>query len=310
MRIVKYLLAAVVALALGGVGVVYLAPESATRWIIDAQRSGAGLVRKEIALADGRHYAYLEGGQGAPLMLVHGFGANKDAFAPVAAMLTAHYHVVIPDLLGFGESDHPQDADYTAAAQAERMHALAQVLGLKSLHLGGSSMGGHIALLYAARYPAEVQSLWLLDSGGIWSAPPSALQQRMAQSEDRPIFVRSGDDLARAMTIYMNEPPFMPRPIVNVLAEERIRNYALEQRIFQQIMGDSIEARVKGLATPTLIVWGREDRALNPATAEILHQLLPHSAVVLMPGVGHLPMLERPKQAGADYLKFRAGLGA
>ena len=78
------MLAAIVALVIAVVGFVYLAPETATRWAIEAQRSGAGLVRKEITLPDGLHYAYLEGGQGEPLMLVHGFGANKDTFPPAA----------------------------------------------------------------------------------------------------------------------------------------------------------------------------------------------------------------------------------
>lgn len=302
MRILKFLLAAIAVLVIGVVGFVYLAPETATRWAIESGRDHAGLVRKEVTLADGRHYAYLEGGQGETLVLLHGFGANKDTFARVAAFLTPHYHVIVPDLLGFGESDHPQDADYAPPAQAERLHALAQKLGLDTFHLGGSSMGGHIALTYAARYPAEVKSLWLLDSGGIWSAP-------LAEPANSPIFVKSGDDLAKAMAFYMSEPPYIPQPMLNVLAQERIRNQALEQRILKQITGDSIEKRVAGLATPTLIVWGAQDRALNVATADVLHKLLPHSQVIIMPGIGHLPMLERPQQAAEDYLRFRAALG-
>lgn len=309
MRIAKLVLAAIAAIVVAVVGFVYLAPETATKWAIESDRSRAGLVRKEVVLADGRHYAYLEGGHGEPLMLLHGFGANKDTFSRVAGFLTPHYRVIVPDLLGFGESDHPQDADYAPPAQAERVHALAQMLGLKSFHLGGSSMGGHIALTYAARYPAEVKSLWLLDSGGIWSARTSELQ-KLLQPESSPLFVKSGDDLAKAMAFYMSEPPFIPKPMLNVLAQERIQNYALEQRILKQITTDSVEARVAGMATPTLIVWGEQDRALNVATAEILHKLLPHSQVIVMPGVGHLPMLERPQQAAEDYLRFRATLSS
>lgn len=303
MRIVKFVLAAIAALVVAVVGFVYLAPETATKWAIESDRNRAGLARKEVTLPDGRHYAYLEGGQGEPLVLVHGFGANKDTFSRVAAFLTPHYRVIVPDLLGFGESDHPDDADYAPPAQAERVHALAQALGLKNFHLGGSSMGGHIALTYAARYPAEVKSLWLLDSGGIWSAT-------LAEPENSPIFVKSGDDFAKAMAFYMSEPPYIPRPMLDVLAQERIRNQALEQRILKQIRADSVEARITGMATPTLIVWGEQDRALNVATADILHKLLPHSQVIIMPGIGHLPLLERPQQTAEDYLRFRAALGA
>jgi len=64
------------------------------------------------------------------------------------------------------------------------------------------------------------------------------------------------------------------------------------------------------LAIPALIVWGAQDHLINPATAEILHQLLPHSQVIIMPGVGHLPMLEKPEQSAADYIKFRTALAS
>jgi pimeloyl-ACP methyl ester carboxylesterase len=55
-------------------------------------------------------------------------------------------------------------------------------------------------------------------------------------------------------------------------------------------------------------VWGEQDRAIHVATAGVLHKLMPNSQVVLMPGIGHLPMIERPRQSAQDYLRFRAAL--
>lgn len=301
MRIAKYLLVIMMGLLLGVLALVYLLPEKVVAWAIDAERSRAGLVRKEIVLADGMRFVYLEGGQGEPLLLVHGFGANKDAFSRVAEFLTPHFHLIIPDLLGFGESDRPQAADYAPVEQAARLRALAEALGLKQLHLGGSSMGGHIALSYAARYPAEVQSLWLLDAGGIRSVPD-------ASSSNVPVSVRSGEDLKKVMEFNMSEPPFIPAPMLKVLAQERIRNHDLEQRILPQVMADSVEARIADLRMPTLIVWGEQDRTLGIATADKLHTLLKNSQLIVMPGIGHLPMLERPQQTAEDYLGYRAAL--
>jgi pimeloyl-ACP methyl ester carboxylesterase len=59
---------------------------------------------------------------------------------------------------------------------------------------------------------------------------------------------------------------------------------------------------------PALIAWGTEDRALHVGGAETLRRLMPRSRVIVMNGVGHLPMLERPRQSAEDYLRFRAGL--
>lgn len=309
-RIIILVSALAVALAVLAAGFVYLAPETATRAFIDLDRWRAGLVRKEIALPDGTRYVYLEGGQGEPLMLLHGFGANKDNFSRMAAFLTPRYRVIIPDHIGFGESAHPADADYAPTAQAERLHLLAQALGIKSVDVCGSSMGGQIALTYAALYPGEVKSLWLLAPAGIWSAPPSELRATFDKTGENQLLVRDEQGFVRLFELVMSDPPFVPRPILNVLAQERIRNFALEQRIFEQIIADSVEQRISGLATPTLIVWGDRDRLINVETANLLHRLLPNSEVIIMAGIGHAPMLERPRQTADDYLRFRAKLSA
>lgn len=279
---------------------------SVYRQAMNAERAQSGLARKEIVLQDGLRYVYLEGGQGEPLMLLHGFGGNKDNFTRAARYLTPHYRVIVPDNVGFGESSHPQQADYTSAAQVERLRALAQALGIKTLHVGGNSMGGQIALTYAALYPNEVASLWLLNPAGMWTAPRSEAARIVIETGRNPLLVRNEDEFAKLIDFVMSEPPFVPRPILNVMAQERISNVALEERIFSQIVEDSVEKRVAGLATPALIVWGDRDRVIHVDTAGMLHKLMPRSQVVVMPGIGHMPMLERPQQSAEDYLQFRA----
>jgi pimeloyl-ACP methyl ester carboxylesterase len=275
---------------------------------IDIDRQRADLERKEVELPGGLRYVYLEGGKGEPLMLLHGFGGNKDNFTRSARYLTPHYRVIIPDHIGFGESSRPAEADYTPAAQADRLWQLAQKLGIRTVHLGGNSMGGQIAMAYAARYPKEVGSLWLLNPAGVWSAPRSEVADIVLGNGRNPLIARSEDDFARTFEFVMKDPPFVPRPILNVFAQERIRNADLEERIFVKIATDSIEQRVKGLQTPTLIVWGDQDRVIHVGTADVLHKLMPRSQVVVMPGIGHMPMLERPQQSAGDYLKFRTSL--
>lgn len=308
MRIIKAVLALIIICVLTIVGFVYLAPEKATKLAINLERERSGLTRKEINLPNGLHYVYLEGGKGEPLILLHGFGGDKDNFTRVARFLTPHYRVIIPDHIGFGESGHPQDANYSAGVQAARIRTLAMALGITKLHIGGNSMGGHISLMYAALYPGEVKSLWLLDPGGIWSAPSSGLREMIVKTGENPLMARSEDEFAKIFAFVMADPPFIPRPMLNVMAKERIRNYELEKRILKEIVDDSAEKYVTGLKTPTLIVFGDKDRVINPATAEVLHKLMPRSEVIIMKGIGHLPMIEQPRKSAEDYLKFRAVL--
>jgi pimeloyl-ACP methyl ester carboxylesterase len=312
MRSLKWVLAAlgVLGALVVGVGVYFYiaAPERALLAALAYERRLAGLERKEITLASGPTYVYLEGGRGTPLVLLHGFGADKDNFARVAKYLTPHYRVIVPDLVGFGESSRPPQADYAPRAQAERLRALMRQLGVTKLHLGGNSMGGHIALTYAAQYPKEVESLWILNAAGVWSAPPSELRKTMAETGENPMLVQDEDDFAQLVSLVTAKPLMIPRPFLDVVAQERIKNFALEQRIFKQLAADSVEERIRGLAIPTLIVWGQQDRVLHPGSAGILQMLLIRSEVVMMQGVGHLPMLEEPERCALDYLRFRATL--
>lgn len=310
MKALKVSITAIVILVFGLVGFVYLTPVQATRMALDAERYHAGLARKEITLPNGQHYVYMEGGTGEPLMLLHGFGADKDNFTRIAHWLTPHYHVIVPDLLGFGESSHPFDADYSPAAQVERLHQFAQALGVGALHLGGSSMGGQISMAYAIKYPLEVRSLWLLDPAGIWSAPKSELARLVLEQGRNPLIAKNEDEFANTFSFVMSDPPFIPRPMLNVIAQGQINNVALAQKIFDQIATYSVEAEVASLGTPTFIVWGDQDRAISVGTAEILHKLIPHSQLSIMHGLGHLPMVERPQQCAQEYLQFRAHVNA
>jgi pimeloyl-ACP methyl ester carboxylesterase len=276
---------------------------------VGVERWRSDLVRKEITVPDGTRFVYLEGGSGEPLVLVHGFGADKDHFTRVARWLTPHYRVIVPDLVGFGESTHLLDADYHYAAQAGRLHDFVQALGLKRVHLGGNSMGGAIVMSYAAQHPQEVGSLWLMDAAGVADAPPGELARILAQGGRNPLIVTTEGDFDALMKFGMSEPPYVPGPMRDVLAEQRIANQELERKVFQQIATDSVSGTIKGLSTPTLIVWGAEDRVLSAGSVPLLQALLPQSQAIVMPHVGHAPMIERPQQSAEDYLRFRAGLG-
>jgi pimeloyl-ACP methyl ester carboxylesterase len=312
MRTLKFMFAAAVAVVLALVAFVELAPESATRFALESERTRSGLARKEIDLDGGLHYVYLEGGTGEPLFLFHGFGADKDNFTRVARFLTPHYRVVVPDHAGFGESSHEPNADYSPLAQATRLHELAAKLGISRVHLGGSSMGGHIAMTYALAYPDEVASLWLLDAGGVWSATPSELARIVESTGRNPLMARNADEFAGVFAFAMADPPWIPRSMLDVMAKERAKNFDLEAKIFEQIRVDRLEDRIKengGIPTPSLIVWGREDRAIHVDTAEVLHGMMPRSKVVILDGIGHLPMIEAPERSATDYVAFRASLG-
>lgn len=287
---------------------VYFAPALALKVALETTRRQSGLVRKEITPAHGAHFVYLEGGQGVPLMLLHGFGGNKDTFVQIAGLLTKHYRVIIPDIIGFGESEHPSDAGYSLSVQVERLRKFVQALNLHHLHLGGNSMGGQIALQYAAMYSTEVYSLWLISPSGIWSAPETRVLNTIREKGHNPLIARSEEEYKKVMALGMSKPPYIPKPMLKVLAQERIDNADLEEHIFQQLLDHAVEDQIRGMKIPTLIVFGTHDRIISVETAHILEELLPDSKVVFVEDTGHVAMFEKAQQCANDYLAFRHSL--
>ena len=283
-----------------------------TQKIIQHERAKSDLTSKVFILASGQKLTYTENNaiNAEPLLLIHGFGGNKDNFTRIADKL-ADYHLVIPDLLGFGDSSKPDTADYRADAQAQRLHELMQAKGLASnIHIGGNSMGGAISVAYAAKYPDDVKSLWLIDSAGFWSVGiPKSLEN--ATLENNPLLVNKTEDIYDMYDFVMYKPPYLPKSIKAVFAQERIANKALESKILEQIVTDNVEERAKVIANykiPTLVVWGEKDQVIKPETTALIKEIIPQSTVIMMPEVGHVPMIESVKETAADYKKFRAML--
>jgi pimeloyl-ACP methyl ester carboxylesterase len=310
MSIVIVAIAVVVGLLLALMLFDRLLPATAARLALKLERRRAGLTLDEVILP-GYKMPYLHGGQDhAPaLVLVHGFGGDKDNFTRIATFLTPHYRVICPDLPGFGDASRDPDASYDMASQVERLRAFLDQLGLDQVHLGGNSMGGFIAAQFSATYPARVASLWLLDAAGTAAGQNSTVLQRYVSTGEMPLLLRNEKDFATLIRATTHRPPFLPWSIRTTMAQRAIHDHALHSRIMQQLTTSPLlETQYQALATPCLIVWGKQDQILNPAGAYSFQALFPHNQLKLMDDIGHLPMVEAPKRSAADYLAFRKTL--
>jgi len=285
----------------------YVVPASMARAWVGLMRAVARVHPRGVRVAAER-VPYLEGGRGAAVVLIHGFGGDKDNFTRIAPYLTPQLRVIAPDLAGFGESARTADADYRIAAQVERLRSFLQALGVRRAHFGGNSMGGFIAAEYATRYPDEVASLWLLDPAGTAAALDTAMVREYIRSGEIPLLVREPRDYGALLAAALHRPAFIPPSLRTVLARRAAADYALHTRIFRQVRFDSplIEPMLPAIRAPTLIVWGQQDIVLSPSAAQVMCSAIPHCEVELMPEVGHLPMVERPRACARRYLRFLA----
>lgn len=287
------------------IGISWWFPQVTLSLAQGVERYRAGLTESSIKVANHR-IVYLSGGAGEPLLLLHGFGADKDNWVRVARYLTPHFQVVAPDLPGFGESTHDANARYAVDDQVQRLHVFVQALGLKTFHLGGNSMGGNIAGIYAAQYPSEIKSLWLLAPGGVTTAQASELATRLTMGEN-PLLVDSVEGFDQLLDFVFVTRPYIPRSVKQYLSTQAIAHRAFNEKIFRDLRAfpQPLEPALQGFPAPTLILWGDTDRLLHVSGAAILAALVKDGHLAILEHTGHVPMIERPQESARQFLRFR-----
>jgi abhydrolase domain-containing protein 6 len=272
--------------------------------LIGLERFTSGLKRRTAQVGDHR-VVYSEGGRGEPVVLVHGFGASADSWNRIAAQLTKRYHVIAPDLPGWGASTRLEAASYGYPAQVERLHQFLSHLKLGRAHMVGHSMGGFIASAYAARYPDEVITLGLIAPHGMVEPEPSDLARSIAQG-DNWLVATSLPEFDRLLNNVFSKRPYAPKAVLRYLANHTIRNHAKSRQIFDELqMNDpALAQRLPEIAVPTLIIWGDQDRVLHVSSADLFRQGIRNSELMVIRGSGHMPLVENARQCAAAWLAF------
>lgn len=276
-------------------------------------RRRGGMMQKNVVV-DGRSWPYLEGGDPTKplLLLVHGFAGDKDNWSMIAPYLTRDYHVIAPDLPGFGENERNPDLAYDLQAQTARLKAFADTLGLQRPHVAGNSMGGWIALRYAIDYPAALATLTLLDNAGVNGANESELQKQAANEDYNPLILSNLEDADRLVAMVVHKPPYIPSRLKPVLYADGLKYRDQLDTIFWIIATEGrdhpLNDRLGEVKVPTLIIWGRHDQLLDVSCVPVLEAGIAGSISHIMEHVGHVPMIEDPKGTAAVMKGFLAGI--
>nr|XP_061806034.1 lipase 3-like [Nerophis lumbriciformis] len=285
-------------------------PQQVYRTALAVEQRLAGLVTKSVDV-DGLNWQYLEGGRGKPLVLLHGFAADKGNWIRLARHLSKDARIIAPDLIGFGDSASPADAAYDIAAQASRVLAFADAIGLHEFDVGGSSMGGYIAGEMFRQQPDRLRSMLLLAPGGVISAANSEMFELILQQGRNPLIIHDRADVEKTWEFVFNNPPFFPLRARHGFADLQLGRAEAYEKIFTTMTADAlpVEDALRGADVPTLIVWGQKDRVLHPQGGQKLVEIMHQATLVMLPEVGHLPMVEVPEVTAATYLDWRQKRG-
>lgn len=262
------------------------------------ERYSAGLETKAITLDFGKIvYAENDVKSDITLLMIHGFGGNKDTWNWVVPEWTDKYHVIIIDLPGHGESVSRNTLSYTITDQAERLKQFVEAKEIQHFYVLGHSMGGAVALRYAAHYAENLNALILIDSMGMVQTKSDGVKL-VERSDKNPLYdVCTKERLETLLNYSMYKAPYMPEMIKDALLQEKCSRRDLEKVMYEDMYKDvNLSDVVKSIDIPTLILWGEKDRMTHIDDATLFHESIEGSQLVILKEIGHVPILEDPKQ--------------
>jgi 2-succinyl-6-hydroxy-2,4-cyclohexadiene-1-carboxylate synthase len=247
------------------------------------------------ARVNGIEIHYRERGEGYPVFLIHGYTGNLRNWAFQVPVLSREFRMVSMDHRGHGHSDKPtQPEDYSLELMAEDAYGLLEHLGIRECYVVGHSMGGVVAQLLALNHPEPVRALVLVDTAA--EVPDGFRPQERA-----PLL-----DIAREQGM---EAVFEEQLRANPMAEQLRAQPVLLEVWRQQFLMTSREAylyvargmvegqpildKLESIEVPTLVVCGENDDPFMGPCRRI-HERIPGSEFVIIPGAGHTPQIEKP----------------
>jgi pimeloyl-ACP methyl ester carboxylesterase len=239
------------------------------------------------------HAAALDVGSGPAVLLLHGTAPGTTAAANFTPLLPAlsDFHVLAPDLLGFGASDKPADAPYGPELWAAQAWRLLDERALDRVVVVGNSMGARIAVTMALQQPGRIRALVLL-STRVLTSPPTPAQRLLRD------YTPSLEGMERLLReCFATDQDTVTEEVIRRRYEASARPgaHAAMQRVFTALAAtpplDSED--FAGITAPTLLLHGREDRVVPAANGMQLANWLPHADLHLLAGTGHWLQSER-----------------
>ena len=285
-------------------------PHGVARKAVEFRLRWAGMKPQVMDLGVARVRVWL-GGNGPPLLLLHGFGGDGLwAWHGQIGRLARRHTLIVPDLVWFGGSTS-QSSDRSLFFQAETMAALAARLDVERFDLCGVSYGGLVAFTMATMYPDRVRRLVMVDSPGptYTTQDHEKMLARFGVADVAEIVIpRAPKDVRRLLELAWTHPPPMPplvlldpyQKVFSTMVQEKLELLAWldEQRRNPELRPDWT------LPHPTLLVWGEHDPLFPVEVAERLNHSLSQSELVVIPNTRHAPNVEKPGPFNDVLLEF------
>ena len=256
------------------------------------------------------------------LLMLHGYAATAEMWSEVASELSREFRVIALDMRGYGQSARADDMDYTRSAQLEDLEAFIDSLGLRSVTLVGHSMGGALAICYAAEHPEVVTALVAIE------AVPEVLRSGIEGIRRLLMTGESFSSVDQAMEAFRALQPYavneqLERRVMSVLRadasgrlvwdfDEAFRDPQIrppEPDPGQRRLSDLWDSADR-IQCPTMIIRGQDTDMLTPEAIQRLHRRIPGSRVSLIEDAGHQVPTDQPGALALNIREFLQSIAA
>lgn len=249
-----------------------------------------------VSLPNGYRIHTLDQGSGEVVVFLHGSGngacGHSNFKNNIPALVDAGYRCIVPDLIGYGYSDKPDDVDYPLDFFVECVQQTLAALGVERYTLVGNSLGGAIALGLALAHPASVQRLVLMAPGGLNDLPDYLAMPGMAA-----MFALFGAGKtpteATMKEFFIKAFVVDPSVVTDELVHERFELMKLQNpQVIKTMKVPNLTERLPEIACPALTLWGLNENMMPDSGILRLAKGLKNGRMVLVPNCGHWVMIE------------------
>ncbi|MGE0762468.1 MAG: alpha/beta fold hydrolase [Bdellovibrionales bacterium] len=247
--------------------------------------------------------AFYRTGQGRPLILLHGLGASAYSWRYIISELKQEYELIAIDLMGFGRSSKPLNADYSLETQSQWLHQTIQSFGLGPVTLVGSSMGGLLALWLAKEHPELYPKIIALSPATLGKRGRAASKVWLRGEKLVPIMVNRWTMPWIVLSVVGSLRPLNRRSLREYLGPNTLVPFL---KCHQAICDERLPDALKGLQAATLVLRGKFDMQVSRLVMRDLLKVLPHAVWRDLPSAHH-PQEHIPKRVSDEIRAWLNG---
>jgi pimeloyl-ACP methyl ester carboxylesterase len=236
-----------------------------------------------------------------PLVLLHGTSSSLFTWDSTVQLLGTIHRIIRFDLPGFALTGPHPNRDYSMDMYTRFVDSVLIRLGVDHCVIGGNSLGGAIAWRYAVQHPAKVNKLVLVDAGGYvpkekMDLPLGFRLAKMPVVNNLVKWITPKQLVRKSVEDVYGDKSRVSDALVDLYSDMTLRagnRQALIDRM-QLGLGEDASAQIRSIQIPTLIVWGDQDHLIPVSNAALFHRDIKASELIVLKGVGHVPMEEAP----------------